>query len=91
MQDFNEFASKDNNPNKSKQSIIDIVTKIARDFDGKSQTELIKAIYDEARKGKANGTLSNQEIDGFYSVLYPMLDEKKRKILSKIVNDLKNL
>ena len=91
MQDFNDFASKDNNPNGKKQSIIDIVTKIASDFDGKSQTELIRAIYDEARKGKANGTLSNQEIDGFYSVLYPMLDEKKRKILSKIVDDLKKL
>lgn len=91
MQDFNEFASKDKNPNGKKQSIIDIVTKIASDFDGKSQTELIRAIYDEARKGKANGTLSNQEIDGFYSVLYPMLDEKKRKILSKIVDDLKKL
>lgn len=92
MQDFNEFSKSNQSSNNSgQQDIMDIVRKIAKDFDGKNQGDLIKSIYNEAKIRKAKGTLSNSEIDGFYSMLYPLLDDKQRKILSKIVNDLKNL
>ena len=46
---------------------------------------------EEAKKRKKAGTLSNSEIDGFYNMLYPMLDDKQRKMLSKIVSDLKRI
>ena len=49
------------------------------------------AIYEEAKKGKSNGTLTNQEIDNFALMLSPMLDDKQRKILNKVVNELKKL
>ncbi len=95
MQDFNDFI-KNGEKNRAEkprdeQSIIDMVTKMAKQFDGKSENELIRAVFDEAKKRKKAGTLSNSEIDGFYSMLYPMLDDKQRKMLTKIVNELKRI
>lgn len=94
MQDFNDFIKKDGGGEenfKGNQNVIDMVTKMAKQFDGKSQQELIKSVFEEAKKRKRAGTLSNSEIDGFYNMLYPMLDDKQRKMLSKIVSDLKRI
>ena len=94
MQDFNDFIKRDGDKEegfKSNQNVIDMVTKMAKQFDGKSQQELIKSVFEEAKKRKKAGTLSNSEIDGFYNMLYPMLDDKQRKMLSKIVSDLKRI
>lgn len=94
MQDFNEFISNENarpSDGNKQQNLMALITKIAKNFDGKSQNELIKAIFEEAKKNKQNGTLSNAEIDGFYNMLYPLLDNQKRSILAKIVEDLKKL
>lgn len=92
MQDFNDYVKNGNGESrKDNQSIIDMVTKMAKSFDGKSESELIKAIFDEAKKRKKAGTLSNEEIDGFYNMLYPMMDDRQRKMLTKIVGELKRL
>ncbi len=94
MQDFNDFIKRDGGGGESfsgNQNVIDMVTKMAKQFDGKSQQELIKSVFEEAKKRKRAGTLSNSEIDGFYNMLYPMLDDKQRKMLSKIVSDLKRI
>ena len=94
MQDFNDFIKKDGGGEENfrgNQNVIDMVTKMAKQFDGKSQQELIKSVFEEAKKRKRAGTLSNSEIDGFYNMLYPMLDDKQRKMLSKIVSDLKRI
>ena len=53
--------------------------------------EAVKAIYDEALKGKQNGTLTNNDIDNFVAMLSPLLDDKKRKILTKITEELKKI
>jgi len=51
---------------------------------------LITAVK-EAQKGKRNGNLSNADIDNFARMLSPMLDDKKRAILKKIVEELKKI
>lgn len=71
--------------------LFETVTRIAKDFDGKNTNDLLRAIYKEAEKGKRAGTLSNSEIDGFVTLLSPALDEKKRKYLKKIAEDLKKI
>ena len=94
MQDFNDFIKNGNGGEENfsgNQNVIDMVTKMAKQFDGKSQQDLIKSVFEEAKKRKKAGTLSNSEIDGFYNMLYPMLDDKQRKMLSKIVSDLKRI
>ncbi len=90
MSDFNDFINS-GSKNGNNQNIFDTLTKIANKYDGKSQGELLNAIYTEAKKGKLNGTLSNQDIDNFVSVLAPILDDKKKRMLISLANDLKKL
>lgn len=96
MQDFNSYVNEQKNKKQSDingmdKNLYNLVSSLAGRFDGKSQTELIKAIYDEAKKGKQNGTLTNAEIDNFVSMLSPILDDKKRKMLLKIAEELKKI
>ena len=95
MQDFNSFVNdekqKGQNFGDMDKNLYDLVGSLANRFDGKSQQDLIKAIYAEAKKGKQNGTLSNAQIDAFVSQLSPLLDDKKRKMLIKIANELKKI
>ena len=98
MQDFNSFANGrkeqgngNGAPNGMDKNLYNLVSGLAGHFDGKSQSDLIKAIYEEAKKGKQNGTLSNADIDNFVNMLSPMLDDKKQKMLFKIANELKKI
>lgn len=98
MQDFNSYVSNqqnkkanDNIADNMDKSLYNLINSLASKFDGKSQSDLIKAIYDEAKKGKQNGTLTNEEIDNFVNMLAPILDEKKSKILYKIAKELKKI
>ena len=93
MQDFNNYA---NNQSKNDgqgggNDLFSLVNSLARSFDGKSQSQLISAVYEEAKKGKEKGTLTNADIDAFSAMLSPMLDDKKRKILHKVVEELKKI
>ena len=87
MQDFNEFSKNQTPP----KNLIDMVTSLANKFDGKSQNDLLKAIYSEAEKGKRNGTLTNGDLENFALFLSPMLDEKKKKLLHKVLEELKKI
>lgn len=94
--DFNEYA-KNNAKNASKNTygiddnLFNMVSSIASKYDGKNQTELLKAIYQQAKKGKENKTLSNADIDNFVNMLSPMVDEKQRKLLFKVAEELKKI
>lgn len=95
--DFNEYAKnntysdKNENYGQADKNLFDLVNSLASRFDGKNQSELLMAIYEEAKKGKRQGTLTNAEIDNFAMMLSPMLDDKQRKVLNKIVKELKKI
>lgn len=93
MQDFNEYAKNASveKPEGMDGNLFNLINSIARKYDGKNQNELLMVIYKEAQKGKRNGTLTNAEIDGFANMLAPMLDDKKRAVLYKIVDELKKI
>lgn len=95
MQDFNDYVNNNQQandiPEGLDQNVVNMVSSLAQRFDGKSQNELLMAIYNEAKKGKQNGTLSNADIDNFAMMLSPMLDDKKRKMLNKVVSELKKI
>ena len=67
------------------------MSRLAKNFDGKSQNDLLRAVYKEAEKGKRAGTLTNAEIDRFVAMLSPVLDGKKRAYLIKIAEELKKI
>ena len=88
MQDFNDYV---NNHTSSNNDLFGIVNDLAKKFDGKGQGELLKAIYQKAKEGKENGTLTNAEIDSFANMLSPILDDKQRKLLKKVTEELKKI
>ena len=96
MQDFNSFVNNEKRgkhikPDQMDSNLYNMVSSLAGKFDGKSQNDLIKAIYQEAKRGKEQGTLSNADIDNFANMLSPLLDDKKRKMLIKITEELKKI
>ena len=88
--DFNEY-SKNNTGAENQTDLFNIISALAKQYDGKGQAELIKAIYKEAEKGKKQGTLTNADIDKFANTISPFLDQKQRAMLSKIVKELKKI
>lgn len=69
----------------------DTVRKIAEAYEGKSGMEMMRNILAEAESAKRNGTLTNEQIDGFYAQFAPMLNASQRKKLQEIVNKLKEI
>ena len=88
MEDFREFSKKTTT---QKTDVFELAKNLAGKFDGKNTTDLVKAIYKEAEKGKRAGTLTNAEIDNFAMTLSPFLDDKQRKYLKKVVEELKKI
>ena len=93
MQDFNEYANNPENFNErgTNGDLFRTVSDLAKKFDGKNGNDLLRAVYAEAERGKKNGTLSNADLDKFAPTLSPLLDEKKRALLKKVVADLKKI
>ncbi|MBQ6922304.1 MAG: hypothetical protein IJQ66_04370 [Clostridia bacterium] len=80
-----------NNGDGLPSDILSFVSEMAGKFDGKDRNALLRAIYEEARKGKESGRLSNADIDRFVVMLSPILDGNKRKYLLKIAEELKKI
>ena len=97
MEDFNEYIKNgggkgyDNAGENNNTDLFKLVNSLATEFDGKSSGELLSAIYREAEKGKRNGTLSNVEIENFGQMISPFLDDKKKRILDKVIDQLKKI
>ncbi len=92
MQDFRNFVNEsEENGGKGGQNLAELIGSLAGKYNGASEEELMKAIVKEAEKGKRNGTLSNEDIDRFVSMLSPMLDGKKRAMLNKVAAELKKI
>ena len=94
MNDFASYSGKNgkNEPTeKTSEEWISEAKKVASKYSGKSDNDIMKAIYAQAVEGKRNGTLTNEQIDAFYKQFSPMLDGAKRKRLQKIVEQLKRM
>lgn len=78
-------------PPQNAASAEELTKKIAAAYHGKSSAEMLGNILAEAEKSKRAGTLSNDEIDAFFTAFSPMLDNYQRKKLQSVVNRLKEL
>ena len=93
MKDFNSYQGA-SNAEKQKFENSDTmqkVMKIMQSFNGKSEGDLLKAIYKEAEKNRKAGTLTDAELDNFYNMLAPTLDSQKRKKLLSVIKKLKKM
>ncbi len=100
MSDFNSFVNdnpkrqtgRGEQPESSSQSGIDInsiISMLAGKYEGASEDEIIAAIISEAEKSRRNGTLTDRDLDNFQATLSPMLNEKQRRKLNKVIRYLK--
>ena len=87
MRDFNDFKNEQN----GNGGIFDFVKNVAGKFDGKNTSELYRAVFEEAKKRKAAGKLTNAERDGFVAALSPFLDAEKKRTLYRIAEKLKKI
>ena len=86
-----DFASYNGSDGKDETNWTNEAQKYAARYNGKNESELVRDIFAQAAEGKRNGTLTNEQIDAFFSQFAPMLDAAKRKKLQKLVNQLKNM
>lgn len=89
MKDFRHFKSKEKK--KEETDWTKEAERIALEYDGMSEGDLLKAVYERAAAGRREGTLTDEQIDAFYEQFAPMLDGIKLRKLKKIVAQLKEI
>lgn len=98
MKDFNSYTPDNDNNNKCEngqcntsvpKETLDMVKNIAKQYHGKSESDMMSAIYKEAEKNRKNGSLSDKDLDNFMSLVSPMVDIDKRKKLKNVIDKLK--
>ncbi len=70
---------------------VELVKLFSAAMNGKSASEILSTVIAEAERGKRAGTLTNADLDNFYSSLSPFLDGIKRKKLRQVINRLKEI
>lgn len=68
-----------------------IAEMVANAYRGKGKRAVFADILATAEKGKREGTLTNEEIDAFYSRFSPVLTPLQRKKLLQIIEKLKRI
>lgn len=91
MKDFANFGDHAGEEGKTMQQWEEEARSLAASFHGKSEGDLLRAIYARAVEGRRSGTLTDEQIDAFYAQFSSMLDPVRRKKLKKIVEQLKRM
>jgi len=53
--------------------------------------QILHTIISEAERGKREGTLTNADLDNFYTALSPLLDGFKKRKLKEVIMRLKSI
>ena len=94
MKDFKNYTPEErpsDGNDKQFNSTVEFAKSISRAMNGKNEGQLLRTIIAEAERGKREGTLTNADLDNFYSAVYPMLDGIKRRKLKEVIAKLKNI
>ena len=95
MKDFKSFSDgrdgKGNSPDGGFENDkgVNMIKKVAAGMQGKSSGDIMRAVIEEAERGKRAGTLTNADLDNFYNLMAPTLDGFKRQKLKSIIVRLK--
>ena len=105
MNDFKSYSNARANENKSHNTppdtapsseqplnnTVEMAKIITKAMSGKSTMQIMQTIIAEAERGKREGTLTNADLDNFYSALSPLLDGAKKRKLKQVIENLKNI
>ena len=97
MKDFKSFSDgrdgKGNSPDGGFENDkgVNVIKKVPAGMKGKSSGDIMRAVIEEAERGKRAGTLTNADLDNFYNLMAPTLDGFKRQKLKSIIVRLKRI
>ena len=72
-------------------STVEMAKIISKAMSGKSTAQILQTIISEAERGKRAGTLTNADLDNFYTALAPLLDGAKKRKLKEVIARLKTI
>ena len=67
----------------------DDIKRKAKQFEGKSENELMGELFKRVGEGKKNGTLTDSDLDRFAAQAAPMLNAEQRKKLQQLLSKMK--
>ncbi len=100
MKDFKSYASEqpdkkpaDGNSGQTGayNNTVELAKILSKAMNGKSESQILHTIITEAERGKREGTLTNQDLDNFYTALSPLIDGIKKRKLKEVITKLKNI
>ena len=62
---------------------------MAKQYEGKSDNEILKDLSQAVDKGKKDGTLTDEKINSIASTIAPMLNAEQRNKLNKLMQTIK--
>ena len=62
---------------------------MAKNYEGKSDKEILSDLSKAVKKGKAEGNLTNEKIDSIASTIAPMLNSSQREKLKTLMQTIK--
>jgi len=68
-----------------------LLRSLVKDYEGRSEDELISSIVDVAAKKRKEGTLSDMELDAFYRMLLPSVTPQQKKKLDEVMAIIKSV
>ena len=89
MPNFSDYVNQNNSNSSSQAKAMEMLKGWASKYEGMKEEDLIKAIVKEAEKNRAEGKLTDADLDSFKNMLMPFLNSSQSKKLDKIIQKLK--
>lgn len=62
---------------------------MAKNYEGKSDNEILKDLSTAVKKGKADGSLTDEKINNIASTIAPMLNSQQKEKLKQLMQTIK--
>ncbi len=85
----NSNTVNENNLNAQQKQQFDKLKGMAKQYEGKSDTEILKDLSRAVEKGKKDGSLTNEKIDSIASTIAPMLNKEQKAKLQRLMSTIK--
>ncbi len=79
----------ENNLNAQQKQQFEKLKGMAKQYEGKSDAEILKDLSKAVEKGKQDGSLTNEKINNIASTIAPMLNKEQKAKLQKLMNTIK--
>ncbi|MDE7164087.1 MAG: hypothetical protein K2O04_01520 [Clostridiales bacterium] len=89
MRSIKDFGREDSKNENDNRTLRDEVQAVANKYVGKSEEELLRALRQNVAEAKRNGTFSEEQLDGFVSLVSSGLDDIARQRLNALVEMIK--